>query len=264
MSEIIEELVGKHIKVQPAIQVQRNRLLKVFEFLKAYLDLRYPPVRAIREQLRTLWLKELPQHPSVVLLSGSADADEQSDGGDVVLRITRPNLTSCPPPPSAISDWVRFGWEEITNEVEFSPSRNVPDNDGRARIERFDEVPQRPVLFRQWREDRTEWQVNEQPARQALALFQSVYEWFGIHEREAERIEILVGDGLLHCPDAAGDFEHPVLFQRLALEFYPEKRSPQFVFRRREQPPELYEEFLRALPEVNHEQIGRCKEELQR
>src|SRR5271166_2100833 len=28
------------------------------------------------------------------------------------------------------------------------------------------------------------------------------------------------------------------------LEFYPEKRNPQFIFRKREQPPELYLDFL--------------------
>ena len=29
-----------------------------------------------------------------------------------------------------------------------------------------------------------------------MAAFQAVYEWFGIHERESEEIEILAGDGL--------------------------------------------------------------------
>ena len=103
---------------------------------------------------------------------------------------------------------------------------------------------------------------KEQPARQALAAFQTAYEWFGIHEREAEQIELLVGDGLLHCPDEGGAFNHQVLLQRLELEFYPEKGNPQFVFRKREQPPELYVEFLRLLPQANHQQIAKCVEEL--
>ena len=82
--------------------------------------------------------------------------------------------------------------------------------------------------------------------------------------REPERIEILAGDGLLNCADDQGEFNHPVLLQRLELEFYPEKRNPQFVFRKREQPPELYLEFLRALPGANYKQIADCADELRK
>jgi hypothetical protein len=66
----------------------------------------------------------------------------------------------------------------------------------------------------------------------------------------------------LHCPDAGGEFRHPILLQKLELEFYPEKRQSQFVFRKRERQPELYMEFLRVLPGVNSSQIARCAEEL--
>ena len=104
--------------------------------------------------------------------------------------------------------------------------------------------------------------INERPARESLALFQTVYEWYGVQEREGERIELLVGDGLLRCPDASGEFRHPILLQKLELEFYPEKRQPQFVFRKREQQPELYMEFLRVLPGVNSSQLARCADEL--
>jgi hypothetical protein len=47
------------VSKQPDRQAMRERLTKLFEFLKAYTDLRYPPVREINSQLRTLWLKEL-------------------------------------------------------------------------------------------------------------------------------------------------------------------------------------------------------------
>jgi very-short-patch-repair endonuclease len=247
---------------QPATQPQRDRLLKVFEFLKAYLDLRYPPVRDIKQQMRTLWLNELPQHTSIEVFHTSSEADEESDDSDIVLRITRPTLTNCPTPPPAIAEWLKPGWQNFDAKPEYYLSRNAAGTDGRVRIERFEEAPQRPALFRRWQQERAEWEKNERPTRQSLAVFQSVYEWFGIHEREAERIELLVANGLLNCSAEDGNFNHQVLLQRLELEFKPEKRNPQFVFRKREQPPELYLEFLRALPEVNHQQIAKCADEL--
>ena len=83
---------------QALIQPQRERLLKVFEFLKAYTELRYPPVRDIGQQLRVLWLKNLPQHPSVEIFQGDRGEDTESEDADVILRITRADLTDCPSP----------------------------------------------------------------------------------------------------------------------------------------------------------------------
>ena len=249
---------------QAATLRHRERLRKVFEFLKAYVELRYPPVRDIGQQLKVLWLNDLPQHSSVELFRSDTDSEDESENADIVLRITRPNLTACPLPPVGIMDWLKPGWENIDSNVEFFASRNVPDRGERARLERFEDGAERASIFRRWRQEREEWQVNERPARRSMALFQSIYEWFGIREREAERIEILAGDGLLNCADDGGAFNHPVLLQRLELEFYPEKRSPQFIFRKREQPPELYLEFLRALPGVNYRQIANCADELKR
>ncbi len=48
----------------------RVRLTKLFEFLRAYVDLRFPPVRDITQQPRYVWLEDLPAHPSIELFRG--------------------------------------------------------------------------------------------------------------------------------------------------------------------------------------------------
>jgi very-short-patch-repair endonuclease len=240
---------------------QRERLLKVFEFLKAYTELRYPPVKDIAQQLRVLWLGQLPQHPSIEVLQINGESDKESEDAEIVLRITRTHVATCPPPPSAIANWLKSGWQDIQRNLEIQSSMNVCTANGNTRIERFEDDSQRPALLQKWQLERSEWQTNERPARESLAIFQSIYEWFGIQEREAERIEILVGDGLLNCPDEGATVNHPVLLQQLSLEFYPEKQHPQFIFRKREHPPELYVEFLRTLPNVNYRQIAQCADE---
>ena len=72
--------------VQPAAQIQREKLRKVFEFLKAYLELRFPPLRDVERQLRTLWLKNLPQHPSVEVFRADTDSEDETGDADVVLH----------------------------------------------------------------------------------------------------------------------------------------------------------------------------------
>ena len=245
-------------------ETKRERLLKVFEFLKAYTELRYPPVTDIGRQLGVLWLKDLPPHHSVELFGDLGQLESGEDQADIVLRLTRPALTECPEPPATIADWLMPGWQDIDGAVAVHPSHTFPDKNARTQIEFFDEVSRRPALLKEWQQSRAAWQITERPARQSLKLFQTAYEWYGQQEREAESIEILCGDGLLHCPHESGAFDHPVLLQKLELEFYPEGRHPQFIFRKREHPPELYLEFLRALPKVNHLQIARCADELKK
>jgi len=237
-------------------QLPRERLRQVFEFLKAYVDLRYPPVRDINRELRVLWLRDLPGHPSIELHTADGSSTIESDDSDITLRLARPTLTSCPSPPAMIAEWLMPGWQDVEASPAVRPLRNWPNKDGTVRFERFEESPQRHEAFGQWKQQREKWQVHEQPARSSFNLFQRIYEWFGIQEREGERVEIMLGDGLLHCADENGTFAHPVLLQRLELEFDPEKRPPQFVFRRGNRPPELYLEFLRTLPGVNHHQIA--------
>jgi len=249
---------------QPNIQFARQRLTKLFEFLKAYTDLRYPPIRDIDQQLHVFWLKDLPAHPFVELFRNTGEPDSGANEGDVILRLTRPTTTSCPPPPTTLREWLKPGWRDFPGKVEVEVTRNVIDENRKTRVEKFEDDGQRLSQLRNWQKQREQWVKSEYPARQVLVLFQTVYEWYGILDREGEKVELIIGDGLLCCPDTIGKFYHPVLLQKLELEFYPEKIQPQFVFRKREQPPELYMEFLRVLPNVNNQQLARCVDELKK
>ena len=161
---------------QPDTQSARERLTQLFKFLKAYTDLRFPPVRDIAQQTRSLWLKDLPAHPSIELFRDTGKSEDETEDSDIVLRLTRPVITQCPPPPAALAEWVKPGWQELSGKVEVQPTRNVIDRDGRTLIERFDSDSRRPSLLRSWQQQREQWITNERPARESLALFQTVYE----------------------------------------------------------------------------------------
>ena len=89
----------------------RERLTKLFEFLRAYVDLRFPPARNITQQPQYLWLNELPAHPSVELFQDAAKSvDDVENNNDIVLRLTRPVITECPHPPAELVEWLHPGW----------------------------------------------------------------------------------------------------------------------------------------------------------
>ena len=78
----------------PSSSEPSKRLLKIFEFLKTYLDLRSPHVRDIGQQMRTLWLQDLPRHAAIEFFRPNGNPEEASEEDiDIILRITRPGLT---------------------------------------------------------------------------------------------------------------------------------------------------------------------------
>lgn len=240
----------------------QERFTKLFEFLKAFSDLQYPLVRDIDLQPRTLWLGNISGHSGVEVYQDEAQTAEITADSRIIFRVTRPSLSLCPSPPPALKGWLKPDWQKVDGKVETPLTRNMPGFEGRKRVERFDEDPIRVEAFREWVGERDQWVRKERPMKRASALFQEIYEWFGTLEREGERVEVLLGDGLLCWKHEAGEFKHPILLQKLELEFHPEKREPQFIFRKREHPPELYRELLHALPGSNSQQIVRCDAEL--
>ena len=84
------------------VRTGRDRLLRVFRYLEALNEHRNPVKRHLDQQLWTLWLKDLPDHPSVrrgtppVMEPPSPPASDdglsaQSQNPDFVLKIARPS-----------------------------------------------------------------------------------------------------------------------------------------------------------------------------
>jgi very-short-patch-repair endonuclease len=254
------------------IRVGRDRLLRVFRYLEALNEHRNPVKRDIREQLWALWLKDLPDHPSIrrgtsataelpAPVANDNESAAERPGSDFILKIARPKLADPPTPPALIEPWLEAGWENPFKEVSTLESRNETSTGGALRV-RFGSDPKRVVAFDQWKAQRNLWVKHEQPARAAMKVFEEFYELYGRVEREAERVEIVFGDGILSWRRPEGTVRHPVLLQRLQLSFSPS--VPEFTLTETEHPVELYSALFQAMPDVDGRAIGRCRDELER
>jgi len=251
------------------VRTGRDRLLRVFRYLEALNEHRNPVKRHLGEQLWTLWLKDLPDHPSVrrgTQLVDSPSPPASDDGSssathhtDFVLKISRPRLTGPPALVTTLEGWLEGSWEDPFQEV--SPLESKKETaSGTARL-RFAADPKRVVAFEQWRERRDQWASAERPARTAMQLFEDFYELYGRVEREAERVEIVLGDGILSWRRSEGTVHHPILLQRLQLSFNPS--VPEFTLTETEHPVELYSALFQSMPDVDGRAIGRCRDELE-
>src|SRR5881394_49359 len=252
------------------LRVAREKLTRVFRYLEALNQHRNPAKRQIREQLWSFWLHDLPDHPAIKrggTKSGPAkNKPAEFPNGDTgssefVLKVQRPALSPPPEPPSSVASWLEAGWDDPSKEPLVSASRNESHQGGETRMANFADVAGRLAALQSWKVAREEWAKNERPARAAMRIFETLYSLYGRIDREAERVELVLGDGILSWQRAEGGIFHPIVLQRLQLQF--DASVPEFTLSEAEYPVELYSALFQSMADVDGRAIGRCREELE-
>ncbi|HYV68217.1 MAG TPA: hypothetical protein VE964_18405, partial [Myxococcales bacterium] len=209
----------------------RERIARVFRYLKALNEHRNPAKRDLSEQPWTLWFRNLPDHASIERhLPNGKDAEED----DFILKVGRPTFTQAPPPPVPIQEWIEGDWEDPEAEVLLVEAKG----DVGSEPVRFDSEPRRVESYERWRAQHDAWARTERPARAAMKIFEQLYELYGRIEREAESIELVLGDGILSWKKPDGSIYHPILLQRIHLAFNPS--VPEFTLIETGREVELY------------------------
>ena len=255
------------------LRVAREKVTRVFRYLEALNQHRNPPKRQIREQPWHLWLHDLPTHSairhnaarsspsSLKTKGGDGQSEAASPSAIFSLRVQRPLLTQPPEPPNEIVSWLEPGWDDPFHFALVAESREEPQGNGASLTIQFAGDPARTAALRRWAVLRDEWARSEKPARQAMQLFETFYSLYGRIDREAERVELILGDGILSWQRAEGAIFHPVLLQRLQLQF--DASVPEFTLSEAEHPVELYSALFQSMADVDGRVIGRCREELE-
>jgi len=261
------ETMADHISEQH--ELGRNRMIQVFEYLKALNEHRNPATCQIGKQLQSLWLDDLPHHPAITLSACRKDGAREGDksecaaDGDLVLRVRRPKLTNAPSPPPELLPWLCSDWQEPeTDDIQCRESRNEPDENGQPMVVHFADNPFRPELLDDWRRKRDQWRANELPARRAMEIFEWLYELHGRIEREGESVDLVVGDGILSWRRPDESIYHPVLVQRVQLAFDPQ--VPEFTVTEGDGGTELCTSPLQSVPDVDPQTLGICRIELEK
>ena len=242
----------------------RERLVQMFKFLRALADLRTPDQRNMDDYSDVMRLDSWPAHPCIFVRrgdpSGEDEPDENTNDLDPVIRITRASLTPCPQPPRLLEKWLVPGWEAVNTEVEVVQARNFRDNLNRATVTvGFYDDPDRVRSLERWKAIRAKWVEAERPAVSARQLFEDAYALWAKMQREGDRQEMVVADGMLCVEDHL--VKHPVLLQRISLDFDPS--VPEFRFVSGMEKPELQRALLRLVPTIEGTMIARFDQELE-
>jgi very-short-patch-repair endonuclease len=244
-----------------------SRIKQVFEYLKALNDHRNPAVRQVKDHPWHFWLDHLPDHPDIELRSvrlqdgTDTDEDEESKTPPFLFRVRRPKLTPPPPLPLELHDWLYAGWDDPENQANFHVARIQTDRAGETITVRFDDNRARPAAFALWQQKHEKWRQAELPARQAMAVFEKLYALHGKLERESESFDLVIADGLLSWQRPEGSIFHPVLIQRVQLEF--NSKIPEFQIVDGDVGCELYTTLFQTITEVDPAMLAARRQELE-
>ena len=247
---------------QNAEQTAQSRLTQIFRFLKGMSELRYPITKDLSNYTMIYRLSAWPVHPCINICWGDSpdDADAESTSADPepLIRIRRASLTPCPKPPAILIDWLKPGWESVDGKVEVLAAQNIQDQHQQTLTIAFAQEPNRVAALERWSAERAKWEAAERPAVEARELFEKVRGLWSDLQRQGDRVELMLADGILHIPEQS--IRHPVLLQRLSLDFDP--AGPEFRVNAGTETVELNRSLLRSIRDIEGRLIAQLDAEL--
>jgi hypothetical protein len=226
--------------------IARARIERVFRYLAELQRIRTPPALDLDRYDWILRLDALPRHTTIQRGFGAVDAADDARGeasrAGFLLGVERPTETECPAPSVLFENWLEPGWEQPGVTPAVVPTRPLRTA---AREESFEDKEDRVLAFEDWLDERRRWEASQSQVVAAARLFSELFTLWGKFERESEKLQLFVGDGILVAPRAGELVRHPLLLQRVQLEF--DAHKPRFTLRETGDPPDLYAPLLRYL-----------------
>lgn len=237
------------------------RLNSIFNFLKDYNELSNPVITEIDKQRWSLKLSNLPQIKDVWCIY-----HVQDNKSNLILEVIRPVLEPCPSPAPIIYDWIEGKWnnlhvEHIQNKEKLIIEIELEDGAVTHTEEFFNEMSERVEFFDEWVVKRNNWRTIELPKQQGLDLYNNLFKLYSDIKKEAESVELLLGDGHIRWNTEERRIDHPVLLQKIQLEFNPDK--PSFLLKCDELKTELYTPMLRVISSINQSMLSEAAQEIE-
>jgi hypothetical protein len=239
------------VTAQQPDDIARQRTRQIFRFLKAFAERNVPTVRQLASHEWSFPLRSLPTYPSITLGAVQltvGDAVSAADGAasdNALLKIRRPRITKGPTPPDSLMQWIQTGWDDPSLPPTVATTLNTRRG-AEIVAEEFEALPARTNAFDGWMARWDAWAMAERPARAAQKVFEQFYSLRARLEQESETRELVLGDGRLVWQSPDGAVDHPVLLQRVELEFDPGGADPEIRVVDADRLPELNGQLLRS------------------
>lgn len=231
------------------LEQTRTKLIQVFRYVQAFHQLHNPVAQDVERQSWFMWFHDLPEHSSIIRGMPTHIEHESTEDEEYMLKVSRPTLTEAPEPPKDVVTWLQDGWQYVDGRVAIDPTK-IADMKADLR---------RKKLLEDWLLRRDKWATDERPARRAMDIYDKLRALCSQLERESERLELVLGDGILdwHPAHSNSGVHHPVLLTRVQIRFNPQ--IPEITLSETEHPSEFYTSLFQTLSTVNPRDIARSR-----
>jgi very-short-patch-repair endonuclease len=226
----------------------------IFNFLKEFNELSNPVITEIGNQKWSMNIADIPDIEEITSVFSGYEIDEME-----YMVVERPTILSCPEPGEILINWTDNDWKNLKIEevkVKESISKESIDDEGELLVEEelFDDDSERVECFENWVELRNSWRETELPKKEGLELYNSLFDLYSKMKKESESVELILGDGNIRWYAEDRIIDHPVLLQRVHLNF--DAHVPSFKIYCDDKRTELYSPMLRVIESVNQEMLS--------
>lgn len=231
-----------------------TKIKNIFTFLKEFNELSNPVISEISKHKWSLNLSTIPNIAEIK--PNFHNVLPQS----FYLEVTRPTIEQCPTLPALLEGWVKSTWKNANvKQVEVIEKVTKKHFDENKKIvvteEFFSSSEQRVLALESWKIERNQWISGESSKVKGLDLYNKLFTLHSEIKKSAESVELILGDGLLRWNVDNRMINHPVVLQKVSLDFNPSK--PSFTISSYENHNvELYGSLLRSIPSINQNIIA--------
>lgn len=225
---------------------------QLFRFLKAFAERRTPTRLNIDQHEWRLFLRPIQDLPNIrlgeVFLNDEDRTPDEQATSAALFSVRRPDLTEAPPPPELLHGWLDGSWKSPQATVVPTPERRTANPYGETIVTKFEDDPQRTEAYENWKSKWEAWAERELPLRETMRLYEQLYGVFAQIRQQSEQLELVLADGILRKKVAHGTIHHPILLQRVELEFDADHSEIRLL--EADHPPEIYAPALDAIQET--------------
>jgi hypothetical protein len=204
-----------------ATDIIRDRSVRLFQYLRELVQLRYPAVYDLHDYDDVLWLADIPEEKECACAMWRREPEEEPPAEYVA--VDRPDLLLPPDLPDELRGWIDSS--QVGDSALDAPTlfevRHVQENGQLASELRLDDHPSVKALWEDYVERRW-WPWAEEDRR--LKKIQSVYtRLFSMYQQQQHvggEYEVILGIGCLKWRSPVGrDIKRHVVAAQLELKF---------------------------------------------
>ena len=241
-----------------------EKILALYKYIKELCSLKYTVVTDINKQYWTCFLRDIPVDPENIAVYYRDRVEEESGGSAVLLEVHKPEFQRCPEPPELIREWLNPGWDKFTNgtpgyketlagQEAATPGENAPYT------EHFLDSDERAHAYDNWLTRWESWAKKQRAINDTRRFFAKLYQAYIDLGREAETLELMVGNGLIRDMGNRS-INHPILLKRVKLEFDAKKNIIRIC--ETDTDPELYALLLQEINDIDYSAVQALKADL--